>query len=226
MNRQKTMKIGILGGSFDPIHIGHLIIAEGVAERLTLDVVLFIPCHTPPHKNAANLSAGEHRLRMVELAIEGNPRFRACDIELARGDVSYSVDTVAMLVSQYGQGAEFYFIVGADSVMELETWRECKKLLSLCTVVTAARPGWDLSSWRPREGLYTSEEIAALKGHVIETPLIGVSSTGIRRRRQAAESIRYLVPAAVEKYIVENNLYVSREEGGRETARERCEKFR
>jgi nicotinate-nucleotide adenylyltransferase len=215
-------KIGILGGSFDPIHIGHLIVAESIADRLRLDSVLFTPCHTPPHKDAANLSAGERRLRMVELAVDGNPRFRACDIELARGGISFSVDTVAALKSQHGQETEFYFIVGADSMVELDTWRECKRLLSLCKVVTAARPGWDLSSWQPREGLYTSGEIAALKGNVMDTPLIGVSSTEIRRRRQAGESIRYLVPDPVEKYIVDNNLYVLREGEGREcgTAKE------
>lgn len=207
MNSQKIAKVGVLGGSFDPVHIGHLIVAESIADRLGLDSVLFIPCHTPPHKNAANIGAGERRLRMVELAVEGNPRFRACDVELARGGVSYSVDTVASLKSEHGQGTEFYFIVGADSLAELATWRECKRLLSLCTVVTAARPGWDLSSWRPREGVYTSGEIAALKGHVMDTPLIGISSTEIRRRRQEGESVRYLVPDAVEKYIVENNLY-------------------
>lgn len=221
-------KIGILGGSFDPIHVGHLIVAESIADRMGLDSVLFVPCHTPPHKNAACLSAGEHRLRMIELAVEGNPRFRACDVELVRGGVSYSVDTVALLKSRHGQETEFYFIVGADSLTELATWRECKRLLSLCTVVTAARPGWDLGSWRPREGLYTPGDISVLKGHVMETPLIGVSSTEIRRRRQAEESIRYLVPAAVEKYIVENNLYVLREGEGREcgTAKERCGKVR
>jgi nicotinate-nucleotide adenylyltransferase len=221
-------KIGILGGSFDPVHIGHLIIAEGIADRLGLASVLFIPCHTPPHKNAANLSAGEHRRRMVELAVEGNPRFQACDVELSRGGISYSVDTVAELQAQHERETEFYFIVGADSITELATWRECKKLLTLCTVVTAVRPGWNLSSWQPHEGIYTPEEIAALKGHIMETPLIGVSSTEIRRRRQRGESIRYLVPADVEEYIVNNNLYVLREGEGREceTAKGKCEKVR
>ncbi|MEJ2744769.1 MAG: nicotinate-nucleotide adenylyltransferase [bacterium] len=197
MSNTGTTRIGILGGSFDPIHIGHLIVADGVADRMRLDSVLFIPCHTPPHKSAANLSAGEHRLRMVELAVKGDPRFRACDAELSRGGISYSVDTIATLKSRYARGTEFYFIVGADSMVELETWRECKKLLSLCTVVTAARPGWDLDSWQPREGAYTHEEIAALKGHVGE-------------------------------YIIDNNLYVSREGEGREceTAKERCERVR
>ena len=207
MRKRVTRKIGIQGGSFDPVHIGHLIIAEQIAERLTLDSVLFIPCNTPPHKDAAALTPGRHRFRMVELAIEGNPRFRACDIELTRGGVSYSVDTITSLKSQYGDGTAFYFIVGADSLIELATWREYKRLLSLCTVVAAARPGCDLRSWPSQDGLCTREEIAALKSHIIETPLIGISSTEIRRRRQSGESIRYLVPDAVERYIVENNLY-------------------
>ena len=221
-----TRKIGILGGSFDPIHIGHLIIAEQISERLTLDLVLLIPCNMPPHKDAANLTAGRHRLRMVEIAIEGNPRFQACDIELTRGGVSYSVDTVTSLKSQYGRGTEFYFIVGADSLIELATWREYKRLLSLCTVVTAARPGCDLGSLPLQEGLCTPEEIAVLKRHIMETPLIGISSTEIRQRRQSGESIRYLVPDAVENYIIEHNLYVSREGHESRATKEQCEELR
>ena len=226
MGKRVIRKIGILGGSFDPVHIGHLIIAEQISERLTLDSVLVIPCNTPPHKDAVNLTPGGRRFRMVELAIEGNPRFRACDIELTRGGVSYSVDTVTSLKLQYGPGTEFYFLVGADSLIELAAWREYKRLLSLCTVVTAVRPGCDLSSWPSQDGLCTREEISDLKRHVMETPLIDISSTEIRRRRQSGESIRYLVPDAVEQYVIEHSLYVSHDRHGRGTEKEQCEKLR
>lgn len=195
-----------MGGSFDPIHLGHLIVAERAAGLLRAGRVLFIPCNIPPHKPAARLTPGRHRLKMIELAIRGNPGFRACDLELARGGVSYTVETIEALREIHGPRAKLLFLIGADSLKELPTWREYRRILSLCTVVTAGRPGSALADWRG-DGAFTREEAACLKAHILDTPLIGISSTEIRRRRREGASIRYLVPESVERYIVSRGLY-------------------
>jgi len=208
-------RIGIMGGSFDPIHLGHLIVAERAREALGADRVLFIPCNIPPHKDAAGLTSGRHRLRMIELAAAGNPRFRASDIELRRGGVSYTVETIEELRNLHGRGAKLWFIIGADSLRELTTWRDYRRLLRLCTVVTAGRPGVALDRWRGARGAFGGREIARLKKHFLDAPLIGISSSEIRRRRQAGMSIRYLVPPAVERYIAAHGLYGGAAERGR-----------
>jgi len=213
MPQRSILKIGIMGGSFDPIHLGHLIIAERITEELALDTMLFIPCNIPPHKIAREVAPGRHRLRMVELALKGNPRFRASDMEIARGRVSYSVDTVRGIKEKYGLRADIYFIIGADSLIELPTWREYKKLLSLCTVVTAARPGCNLGAWPVRKGMFTKSEIAKIIDSFTRTPLIEISSTEIRNRCREGRSIRYLVPDAVARYIAAQKLYVPQARG-------------
>ncbi len=206
--------LAVMGGSFDPIHLGHLIIAERAAEALRADRVLFIPCNIPPHKEAAGLTPGVHRLRMIALAARGNTKFRASDIELARGGVSYTVDTIEQLRGVYGPRVKIWFVIGADSLNELPTWRDYRKLLALCTIVTAARPGFDLEMWRG-DGALSREEVARLRAHILPAPLIGISSSEIRRRRREGLSIRHLVPAAVERYIVEHGLYRGSRRGGR-----------
>ncbi len=207
MPEKSIRKIGVMGGSFDPIHTGHLIIAEHILDMLNLDIILFVPCNVPSHKDSAGLTPANHRLRMIELALQGNPRFQASDIELKRGGVSYSVDTVSQLISLYGEETKIYFLIGADSLKELSTWKDYKKLLSLCTVVTAGRPDTDIDNWVASEETFSPEEIAVLKKHIAPTPLIDISSTEIRRRRREGESIRNMVPEVVERYIIKNNLY-------------------
>lgn len=207
MGTRVAEKIGILGGSFDPIHIGHLIIAQEIMERLALHEVLFVPCSIPPHKRSAAIASANSRLKMVELAVEGDPRFRACDMEIRRGGISYSIDTIDELRESRGPGAEFFFIIGADSLLEIATWKDYKRLASSCTVVTAARSGYDLSGWPwPGTGL-NPEEAERIRAHIMPTPLIEVSSTDIRLRRSQGRSIMYMVPPAVERFIVLENLY-------------------
>ena len=207
---RKNMRIGIMGGTFDPIHVGHLIVAECVADELRLDSVLFVPCFRPPHKGAGALSPPRRRYRMVELAVEGNPRFAAEPAEIERGGISYSVDTIKALRARYPRGTRLYFIIGADSLHEIHTWREYRRILSICTVVTAGRPGFDREGWTPTEGLFSDGAVESLRRHFVRSPLIEVSATEIRRRKREGKSIRYLVPERVERYIERHGLYLGR----------------
>ena len=190
------MKLGIFGGTFNPIHMGHLLIAEAAAEALELDRVIFIPAATPPHKRPRVLAEARHRLRMVKLAIQGNPRFGCSDIEIRRGGPSYSVETLRQLRHAMPR-AEYYFLIGADSLRELHTWREASELAELCEFICVARPGERATRARLRGG-----HVRRRPGHPA-----GNSSSDIRDRIARGASVRYLVPDAVRRYIQKTGLY-------------------
>lgn len=197
-------RIGIMGGTFDPIHAGHLITAECVRDALQLETVLFIPAAQPPHKRNRPVTAARHRYVMTELAICSNPHFRVSDVELRRQGPSYTIDTIHALAAQYPQGTEFYFIIGADAINELATWHEVDALLTSCHFITATRQGCqlDTAGLRARFGAAGMAHI-----HPVETPQLEISSTVIRERVHAGASIRYLVPQAVREYIEKEGLY-------------------
>ena len=205
MTRTKcTRKIGILGGTFNPIHIGHLIIAQDAMEQFGLDCVKFIPSATPPHKKYEGNATAAQRLAMVRLAIRGNARFEADDIEIRRGGTSYSVDTLTSLRRRDPQ-AQFYFIIGADSLQELHRWREVGRLVRLCTFVIVVRPGFE-----PRRVVDPKLDAATrrrLRQHVLRGHACDIASRDIRARVARSESIRYLVPDAVLQYINRHKLY-------------------
>lgn len=185
-------RIGILGGTFNPIHTGHLLLAEGVKEALQLDSVIFIPCNFPPHKKCCNLVSVKHRLAMVKSAIKDCKGFKVSTIEAERGGRSYSVDTLGKLSKLYKEKAEFFFIIGSDSIIGLDDWKEIKKLTKMCKMVAVARPGYDLK----------------YKGvKVLKVPTFAVSSTNIRNLVKKRKSIKYLVPETVRKYIVKHRLF-------------------
>jgi len=152
---------------------------------------------------------------MVELAVEGNPRFAASPIEIERGGTSYSVETVEALRAASPPGTRLFFIIGADSLHEIHSWRRYRRLLSLCTVVTAGRPGYARDGWSPPPGRFSARAAASLRANFVPSPLIDVSLTRIRRRRAEGKSIRYLVPERVERYIERHGLYLDRGSGGR-----------
>lgn len=191
MGKSEFKRIGILGGTFNPIHTGHLLIAEGVKEKLGLDHVLFIPCYLPPHKKPLKLAPARHRLAMVRLAIRGNPSFRISTIEIKRKGKSYSVDTLEELHRLYKGEARFFFIIGSDSIPGLKAWKGIDKLMKLSKLVAVTRPGYHLRY----PGVM-----------MIEIPTLSISSTDIRRLVKQGKSIRYLVPSAVRRYIVNNLL--------------------
>jgi nicotinate-nucleotide adenylyltransferase len=198
------MNIGLLGGTFDPIHVGHLIIAEEVRLKLALDEVLFIPTGQPWLKSERSLASGEHRLEMLKLAISSNPHFKVSSIELERPGPSYSVDTVSALKDELGAGVELYFIVGFDAFAELPIWKEPSRLLDLCHVVGLRRPGYAELDWGSLEQAIPG---VSSRVTVVDVPQIDISSTQIRERVAKGLSIRYLVPEAVEGYISKNRLY-------------------
>lgn len=185
------MRLGIFGGTFNPIHLGHLLLAETAREALALDRVVFIPAHQPPHKRAEQLLPGQARLTMVQLALQHHPNFVASDVELQRSGPSYSIDTVRILHEQLPQ-AKLFLLVGED--MLAVRWAQWSEVKRLCTVAVAHRPG---SKKARRE--------AGLKW--LSMPLLEISSSDIRARVKAGRSIRYLVPHAVERYIAEHRLY-------------------
>jgi nicotinate-nucleotide adenylyltransferase len=197
---KRNARIGLLGGTFNPIHVGHLLIAQDAMEALDLDRVKFIPAATPPHKPLDRNISGTQRLRMVRLAIRGCERFEADDIEVRRGGPSYSVETVGELGLRH-PGAEFYFIIGSDSLGELPLWREIRRLARLCTFVVVARPGF--AAGMPK-GL-------GLRCRFVEGHLCEISSSEIRRRLARGQSVRWLVPEAVLRYIRRVKLYQRKE---------------
>jgi nicotinate-nucleotide adenylyltransferase len=206
-------KIGILGGTFNPIHLGHLILAQNALETFDLDRVLLIPCAHPPHKNSSGLAAAEHRKAMADMAVEGDPSLEVSDIEIQRGGVSYTVDTLWQLSRVY-PGAAFHFIIGSDTLTELHLWKEVNKILEMCTVVTFARPGFDLRAVEPASLELQPPWPERLLQNVSYGKQIDISSSDIRYRVMEGMSIHYLVPAAVEMYIGEHGLYRERRGSG------------
>lgn len=198
------MRIGVLGGTFDPIHIGHLRAAEEVAERLSLDRVFFIPAGQPPHRNPPQVSA-KHRLAMVRLALAGNPRFACLDWEFRRPGPSYTVDTLAQIAARWPK-AERFLILGADQSLHLPSWREPLRLAGLARLVIISRPGAAKTAVQ-REVRRTFP--AALRRACMFVPIPGldVSSTQIRASLRGGESVRYLLPAPVLRYLRRHRLY-------------------
>lgn len=196
------MKLGVLGGTFDPPHLAHLIVAQEVLDVLRLDRILFVPTGIPPLKSG-DTARGNDRARMVELAIAGNPAFEASRLEIDRPGVSYTVDTLKQLQEQYRPDAELYFITGADQLLQLRAWHAPEQLLQLTRLVAVTRPGYtaDLS------GLDQILPGATARAIPLAVPLIGISATEIRRRLAAGRTIRYLVPEAVREYIEARGLY-------------------
>ena len=198
------MRIGVFGGTFDPIHMGHLIVAEDARAALELDKILFIPAGQPWFKSYRQITEARHCLAMVRLAVEGNPSFDVTDIEVRRTGPSYTVDTLAELRDQYPD-AEFIVILGIDALREIDRWHQPCKLFDLASVVGMARPGASLDP----SVLNAAIPGASSRMQLVDSTLIDISGTEIRQRVAAGWSIRYRVPAAVERYIHENGLYVS-----------------
>ena len=202
---QPGKRIGISGGTFDPIHHGHLIIAEYVADKFNLDKVLFIPSGTPPHKNEREVTPAMDRYNMVCDAVSGNPRFEASNIEVERPGYTFTVDTLMALKEKLDAGTQLFFIVGADVVRDLPTWREPQKVFALCSFIAVLRPGYDSEGFEKQMEFLQSRYSAKI--YSTEAPLIDISSTAIRERVRNALSIKYLVPESVENYVVKNKLY-------------------
>jgi nicotinate-nucleotide adenylyltransferase len=195
---------GIIGGTFDPVHYGHLVLAEKALEAFGLAKVVFIPAAIPPHKIGEVSTSAVNRLRMVELAIQSNPRFEVSRVELEREGPSYSIDTVRELKKQ-GYGDQAAFIMGFDSLLELHSWKNYREFLAETKVITAFRPGYpilkDEGEWPEFLRPYLPRIL------VLEAPLLAISSTWLRVELMYNRSIRYLVPDAVREYIIENRLY-------------------
>lgn len=217
---EKRTAIGLFGGTFNPVHLGHLHAAAKVAEAFGLDRVLFIPSYIPPHKSTAEVAPAEDRLRMVEMACRENGRFRACDIEVRAREKSYSILTVGRIAEIF-PGAGLFFILGIDAFLEIGTWFDYEQLLEMVRFIVTDRPGYDIGgagavlagSLRDRTAPVMEEGSAAgnLDGERRVFPIrirpLAVSSTEIRNRARKGESLVGLVPPSVSNYITENKLY-------------------
>lgn len=198
-------RIGISGGTFDPIHIGHLIIAQYALESLNLDKIVFIPSGKPPHKDNNCVTDAEHRYNMTAEAISGNDKFEISDLEIKREGYTYTVDTLTQLRNLYGKDTKLFFIIGADNIAEIVNWKDAEKLFGMCEFAAFMRPGFDDTCYhRQIEELRNNYKA---KIHVIKAPLIDISSTMIRDRVAEGKSVKYMLPERVEKYIKENGLY-------------------
>jgi nicotinate-nucleotide adenylyltransferase len=204
------MRVGILGGTFDPIHIGHLIIAEESRIRLALDRVLFTPTGQPQLKSEPPIASALHRLNMVRLAVAGNPHFAVSLNEVDRPGPSYTVDTLGELSTELGATTELHFILGMDALQQFHLWRDPERVLELCKLVVVRRPGGQDFEVQELLSRYSQ---AGNRVVVLSTLLIDISGTDIRHRAAAGLSLRYLVPEAVEQYIREHRLYIASPEG-------------
>ncbi|OHB88889.1 MAG: nicotinate (nicotinamide) nucleotide adenylyltransferase, partial [Planctomycetes bacterium RIFCSPHIGHO2_02_FULL_40_12] len=200
-------RIGVLGGTFNPIHIGHLIMAEEVCKHHHLSRVIFIPAYIPPHKYVNNLADAIHRYQMVKAAVNENDKFEISDLEIRREGKSYTIDTVQEILHHYGEDCEVFLIMGADSLNELELWKNIKKLSQLCHFVIVNRPGYSTDTSDKLAELIGNENILDIERLRIEIEPVGVSSTEIRKRLKDGIEIKGLVPECVEAYIEEYGLY-------------------
>jgi len=204
------MRVGIFGGTFDPVHYGHLLLAETCREQCRLDHVLFLPASIPPHKQQWRLTPADRRVEMLRLAVIGHEAFSVSELEIRRGGVTYTVDTLTALREQQPQD-ELFFLMGADSLRDLPTWREAARICSLAVPVVVRRRDTPEPDFGVLAGLVPAERLQEIRRHQVQMPLVDFSSTAIRRAVAAGHSIRYQTPRAVEMYIRTQGLYSAEE---------------
>ena len=198
-------RVGVIGGSYDPVHVAHLVVAESVREALSLDMVLFVPVGEQPLKQGQPVTASQHRIAMVELAVEGNPHFRVSRVDVDRPGPSYTVETLKLLREEWAERGrtELWFIIGADSLLTLARWHDPTGILLQSRLAVVRRPGYlpDLGE--------LEERVPKLQERVdwVDAPLMDISATDLRRRVAEGRSIRYRVPEAVREYIEKEGLY-------------------
>jgi nicotinate-nucleotide adenylyltransferase len=200
------MRVGVFGGTFDPVHLGHLILAEQCREQGALAQVLFVPASVPPHKQQNALTSFAQRVEMLSLAISGHAAFRIDELEKDRPGASYTVDTLTQL-QQTRPGDELFFILGSDSVRDLPIWYQPRRILELATLLVVARADYPpFSVTQLREALQLASDFP-LRYQIVEAPLITIASRDLRRRIAEGRSVRYMLPRAVEAYIADKGLY-------------------
>ncbi len=199
------MNIGVLGGTFDPIHNGHIIVAEGVKARLNLAEVIFVPAGQPWLKQGTPVSPAEHRAQMVRLAISERPYFKLTTVEIDRPGPTYTVDTIAELKAGLSAEDELFFILGWDSLAQLPRWKEPSRLINMCRLVAVTRPGYQLPDLKSLEAIVPGLSQRLI---LLDRPEIDISAAEIRRRVAQGLSIRHLVPEPVDAYIKQHKLYL------------------
>jgi len=201
-------KIGIMGGTFNPIHHGHLVTAQEALSQFKLDKVIFIPTGNPPHKIENKVASAEDRYIMTVIAISSNSNFFVSRMEIDRKGKSYTIDTVRQLRKIYGKNSLLYFITGADAILEILTWKNTGEIVSLCKFIAATRPGYNLSRIEDlRKRLFSKAGATDEKIYVMEIPALSISSTDIRNRVKHNRPIDYLLPEGVSNYILKHELY-------------------
>ena len=203
---EQSQRIGIIGGTFDPVHYAHLAIAEEVYCALKLTRVFFVPAGQPPHKPEQRITQARHRVAMLELAIGANPHFALSLVDVQRAGPSYTVDTLRLLRAEWGPGADLYFVIGSDSLQDLPTWYDPAGILAQVTIVALLRPGYGETA---AERAQLSKRLPGLEQRLIflKGPRLDISSTELRRRVAAGRPIRYQTPDVVEEYIRRHGLY-------------------
>ncbi len=201
-------KIGIMGGTFNPIHNGHLVTAQEALSQFKLDKVIFIPTGNPPHKIENEVASAEDRYIMTVIATSSNSNFFVSRMEIDRKGKSYTIDTARQLRKIYGKNSLLYFITGADAILEILTWKNTGEIVSLCKFIAATRPGYNLSRIEDlRKRLFGKAGAADKKIYVMEIPALSISSTDIRNRVRHKRPIDYLLPEGVSNYILKHGLY-------------------
>jgi len=201
-------KIGIMGGTFNPIHHGHLVTAQEALSQFKLDKVIFIPTGNPPHKIENEVASAEDRYIMTVIATSSNSNFFVSRMEIDRKGKSYTIDTVRQLRKIYGKNSLLYFITGADAILEILTWKNTDEIVSLCKFIAATRPGYNLSRIEDlRKRLFGKAGAADEKIYEMEIPALSISSTDIRNRIKHNRPIDYLLPERVSNYILKHELY-------------------
>ena len=200
------MRLGLYGGSFDPIHYGHLLLAECARETLSLDEVWLIPAAVPPHKQTRELAPAKHRLAMLELALAGHEQIKSSHLEIDRGGISYTVDTLTA-ICQEQPDTELFLLMGADSLHDLPTWREPARICDLATIAVVRRGGSPEPDFSVLNPIVSDERLKTIRESQVQMPLIELSSTDLRHRAAAGQSLRFRTPRAVEKYIETHDLY-------------------
>jgi nicotinate-nucleotide adenylyltransferase len=200
------MRVGVFGGTFDPVHFGHLILAEQAREQARLDEVWFVPAARPPHKPEHALTRFDQRVEMLQLAVAGNPAFRVDELEKERDGPSYTADTVAELRRRAPAG-ELLLLVGSDTLLDLGQWHQPERILREVALLVTTRPGHPVPPPDQLRGRLGLAPDVPLRYQTVETPLVDLSSRDLRRRAAAGRSLRYLTPRAVEVYVAQRGLY-------------------